>query len=76
MADILAVSDTPSTYTAPVGVILRAPVMATGFLTHGGPDVVSITVPSLLFEDMALQRPSGDIPNLPVTKHPYFENAK
>ena len=74
--DILAVSDIPSTYTAPVRVIIRAPVMATGFLAPGGPDVVSVTVPSLLFEDMALQRPTGDIPNLPVTKHPYFEKAK
>lgn len=74
--DILAVSDTPTTYTAPVLVIVRVPSMPTGLFVPGGPDVVSVTVPSLLFEDMALQRPSGDIPNLPVTKHPYFENAK
>ena len=38
-----------------------------------GPLVVSVSTPSLLFEDLALQRPTGEIPHLPVTPHPSFE---
>ena len=30
-------------------------------------------VPSLLFDDMTLQRPTGEIPSLPFSKHPSFD---
>jgi len=32
-----------------------------------------VATPSLLFDDLTMQRPTGDIPNLPVTKHPFFD---
>jgi hypothetical protein len=34
---------------------------------------VSIAVPALLFDDLTLRRPTGDIPNLPFSKHPSFD---
>ena len=32
--------------------------------------VVSLVVPQLLFEDVTLKRPSGDVPHLPLIAHP------
>jgi hypothetical protein len=37
---------------------------------------VSFVVPSLLFEDISLKKPSGEIPKLPLTKHPFFDKQK
>ena len=37
--------------------------------------IVTVAVPALLFDDMTLQRPNGDVPNLPVTKHPFFDRV-
>ena len=71
--DILAVSDSPMVYSAPMRNTVRVPVMATGFIQYGGPTVVSAVVPSFLFEEMTLERPKGDIPNLPFTRHPFFD---
>ena len=71
--DVIATSDTPFVYTAPLRLIVRSPAMAQMFAAPGGPNVVSAAVPSLLFEDMTLQRPTGDIPNVPFTKHPFFD---
>jgi len=71
--DIAAVSDTPAVYTAPVRMIIRSPMMATSFMAPAGPNLVSMVVPSILFDDMTLQPPKGDIPNLPFTKHPFFD---
>jgi hypothetical protein len=70
--DIVAVADTPVVYTAPFRVRVNSPVID-GFLQPTGPQLVSIVTPSLLFEDLSLQRPSGEIPNLPFSKHPSFD---
>lgn len=70
--DIAAVSDSPYVYTAPVRITVRTPTMASGMVAIGGPQVSTGVVPSLLFEELVLQRPAGDIPNLPFTKHPFF----
>jgi predicted Zn-dependent protease len=72
--DILAVSDGPLVYSAPIRQVVFSPSMALNFTPIAGPNVVSMTVPSLLFDDMTLQRPTGDIPNLPVVKHPFFDS--
>jgi hypothetical protein len=61
--DIVAVADTPVVYTAPFRVRVNSPVID-GFVGATGPQLVSIVTPSLLFEDLSLQRPSGEIPNL------------
>jgi predicted Zn-dependent protease len=71
--DIVAAGSVPYVYTAPFRNIIRSPMMAQMFTFPGGPNVVSLAAPSLLFEDMALRRPTGEIPNLPFTKHPFFE---
>ena len=34
---------------------------------------ISVVVPSLLFEDLTLNKPNGEIPNPPVAPHPFFE---
>jgi hypothetical protein len=68
--DIAAVSDTPYVYTSPMRIMVRTPVMATSFVAPGGPTVVSAAVPSLLFDELVLQRPAGDIPTLPFTPRP------
>jgi len=45
-----------------------------GFLgAVSGEPVVSLVVPSLLFEELTLKKPSGEIPKPPVAKHPYFD---
>jgi predicted Zn-dependent protease len=38
--------------------------------------VVSFVMPSLLFEDISLKKPSGEIPKLPLIKHPFFDKQK
>ena len=35
--------------------------------------VVSFAVPALLFEDVTLKKPSGEIPKPQVAKHPFFD---
>ena len=35
--------------------------------------LVSMVTPSLIFEDLTLKQPSGEIPNPPVASHPFFE---
>lgn len=40
---------------------------------RGGAEIVSLAVPSLLFDEVTLKRPTGDLPKLPVAKHPYFD---
>jgi predicted Zn-dependent protease len=70
--DIVAVSDTPYVNTAPFRTRRISPVN-TGMSFSATPTLVSVAVPSLLFDDMTLQRPTGEIPNLPFTKHPFFE---
>lgn len=34
---------------------------------------ISIAMPDLLFEDLILRKPVGDVPRPPVAKHPFFE---
>jgi hypothetical protein len=34
---------------------------------------VSFAVPALLFEDVTLKKPSGEIPKPQVAKHPFFD---
>ena len=79
--EIVAASAAQTVYTAPFQSASRSSpfVMVIGG-PGGGPlralSVVSWVVPSLLFEDLTLKRPSGEVPNLPVTPRPVFENAE
>ncbi len=70
--DIVAVSDTPSVQTRPFRPRIFSPATS-GVINIGGPTLVSLAIPALLFDELTLQRPKGDIPNLPFTKHPSFD---
>ena len=72
--DVVAVSDAPLVYTAPIRQVIFSPSMALNFTSVASQNVVSMTIPALLFDEMTLQRPTGDVPNLPVVKHPFFES--
>jgi predicted Zn-dependent protease len=71
--DIVAASEDVTVYSAPIRVAVSSPANGLTFSVVAGPNVVSIAAPSMLFDDMTLQRPAGEIPNLPFVKHPFFE---
>jgi hypothetical protein len=48
-------------------------VFTTAYRTSGGPQLVSFAVPSLLFEDLTVRKPTGEIPSLPFAKNPFFD---
>ena len=70
--DVLAVSDAAEVYTAPF--VYRTPTSS--FSPLDATPFVTWVVPSMLFEDLAMKTPSGEFPNPPAAKHPYFDKAK
>jgi predicted Zn-dependent protease len=70
---VVAVSEPSTVYTAPTRPGARLSLGGLATLAQGSPNVVSANVPSMLFEDLTLQKPSGDVPVLPFSTHPYFE---
>ncbi len=72
--EILAASADRVVYTAPFRgrSVPGMPMVYMGGGT-GEESLVSFVVPSLLFEEMTLKRPSGEIPKPPVSKHPFFD---
>ncbi len=74
--DIVAVSDTSTVHSfahSPAGGLI--PSFLSGALgALGLGEVVSVSVPDLLFEELSLRKPSGNAPHLPVAKHPYFDD--
>lgn len=75
--DIVAASDTAEVYTSPFEGSSAGPrfFFSSGSGAGLGP-LVSWVVPSLLFEDMTLKKPGGEIPNPPVADHPFFGRPK
>ena len=69
--DITAATDANVVYSAPFRAKRMAPSRGMPFVM--GQLLVSVVTPSLLFDDMTLQKPTGEVPNLPFTKHPYFD---
>ena len=69
--DILAAGDKPVAYTGAYMNNRRNPFM-NGPIFFGS-QLISIVTPSLLFEEVTLQRPIGEVPKLPFTAHPSFE---
>ena len=70
--DIVAASDTltayHTTHRPQMGLTLSSLIFPSS-----GPmssTVVSLVVPQLLFEDVTLKRPAGDVPHLPLIAHP------
>ncbi len=70
--DIVAASSQHVAYTAPF-VSRRRSNPFVGSSAGAGSSYVSWVVPSLLFEDLTLKKPSGEIPLPPVAEHPYFD---
>ena len=66
--EIVAASDALTSHHTTLRVRMNFPFSSIGFM--GAPPVVSLVVPSLLFEDLALRRPPGDIPRPPLLAHP------
>jgi hypothetical protein len=73
---ILAVSEPSTIYTAPLRILNRSPMTGVSFLQPGGPMVVSTNAPSMLFEDITLERPTGDVPIPPFSGHPFFGDSR
>jgi hypothetical protein len=70
--DILAVSNTRTVYSAPFTTRNASPFGFNPF-SSSATTVVSYVVPSsLLFEDITVQKPSGEIPKPPASGHPFF----
>lgn len=63
--EILAAGNEPYVTTMP----FRVGILSTG------PNAISVAVPSLLFEDVTLKKPTGQIPKPPVSKHPFFDRT-
>ena len=66
--EIAAASETLTPYHTNFRLPMTSPFSSFAFM--GPPPVVSLVVPSLLFEDLALRRPPGDIPRPPLLAHP------
>ena len=74
--DIVAASAEPTIYTAPFSSGRSSGprrIFSFGMNRGSREPLVSWVVPSLLFEDLTLKKPSAEVPNLPVAEHPYFE---
>lgn len=68
--EILGASLEPTVYSTP----FRNPAPRTAFSAGGSSSgIISIAIPSLLFEEITLKKPVGEIPNPPVASHPYFD---
>jgi predicted Zn-dependent protease len=72
--DIVAASDAAEIYTSPFkgGSVVPNFMFSLDSAAGLGP-LVSWVVPSLLFEDLTLKKPAGEVPNPPVADHPFFD---
>jgi hypothetical protein len=71
--DIVAAGKNASMFSEPFAA-MRSATFASGFNpAESGPAIVTIAVPSLLFDDVTLRKPPGEIPKPPIANHPFFE---
>ena len=74
--EIIAASDSPTVYTSGSSGPAGAVMIAFGGMPFGGfgggGGRVSLSVPDLLFEEVTLRKPQGNVPKPPVTVHPSF----
>lgn len=66
--DLAAVSTTETVYNLPY-----AAVGGRLYPEQTGAPLVSFVAPSLLFEDLTLKPSPGELPRLPLSKHPFFD---
>jgi len=74
--EIVAASNTQTVYSAPFAARTLGMFPTFSFFEiaqgEGGAPVISLVVPSLLFDDLTLRKPAGEIPKPPVSPHPFF----
>ena len=73
--DIVAVSETSTVHSfphSPAGGLVPS-FLAGAFSAFGLGEIVSVSIPDLLFEELSLRKPSGNVPHLPVANHPSFD---
>ena len=67
--EIVAASESSTIYTFIYP--LPGPDFQTGIPGLSG-NLVSVSAPDLLFEELTLRQPSGNVPHPPVAPHPFF----
>jgi hypothetical protein len=74
--EIVAASNSQTVYTAPFAARTLGMFPTFSFFEiaqgEGGAPVISLVAPSLLFDDLTLRKPAGEIPKPPVSPHPFF----
>ena len=77
--DIVAASTTASNHTrailSPNAYALRTASALYGTSAEGTGRVTTISTPALLFEELTLRKPAGNVPRPPIAPHPYFAEA-
>ena len=75
--EIVAASDSNTIYTrgGSSGFASGIMMMIAGGLglSPSGGGTVTLSVPDLLFEEMSVRNPTGNLPHPPVAEHPFFE---
>ncbi|MDE0660946.1 MAG: metallopeptidase TldD-related protein [Gammaproteobacteria bacterium] len=72
--EIVAASESNTTYTrAGSSGFASGLVMMVGMTPASGGTTVTLSVPDLLFEEMSVRNPTGNLPHPPVANHPFFE---
>ncbi len=76
--EIVAASDTRSIHTrsgsSRFGGGITMVFGGVGLAAASGGTTMTLSVPDLLFEELSLRNPTGNLPHLPVAKHPFFED--
>ena len=72
--EIVAASDSNTIYTRTAGSsgFSSGMVVMIGMTPAQG-STVTLSVPDLLFEELSVRKPTGNLPHLPVAAHPFFE---
>lgn len=73
--DIVAVSQAVSNHTQDM-LLTNVYALRSTSARYGltpGRNLVSISIPDLLFEEASVRKPSGNVPRPPVAAHPFFE---
>ncbi|MCP4664234.1 MAG: hypothetical protein GY856_53295 [bacterium] len=71
--EIVAAGDKPAVHSVPFSAAIDDPFGSFGPGSAEGPPPASFVVPALLFEELTLKKPSGQIPKPPVASPPAME---
>ncbi len=71
--EIVAAGEKPAVHSVPFSPAIDDPFSFFGAYSDEGPPPASFVVPALLFEELTLKKPSGQIPKPPVAPPPAME---